>query len=63
MSENRPAIVYLHPYELDLDGLKDNDIPWKTRMHQGLFRSRVVSRLNKMIEEFEFLSVRSYLGS
>jgi polysaccharide deacetylase family protein (PEP-CTERM system associated) len=59
--DKRPAVVYLHPYELNPDELVSGDIDRKTRIHQGLFRSQVKSRLKRLLTDFQFVSVRSYL--
>jgi polysaccharide deacetylase family protein (PEP-CTERM system associated) len=59
--DKRPAVVYLHPYELNADELADGNIDRKTRIHQGLFRSQVKDRLKRLLTDFQFVTVRSYL--
>lgn len=60
--DKRPAVVYLHPYEINPAELADGNVDRKTRVHQGLFRSQVKSRLKRMLRDFEFVPVRSYLN-
>lgn len=50
---DRPAVVYLHPYELDTDELgaiaKQREIPWKLRLSQALGRgARLARRLGSL---------------
>ena len=54
--EGQPAIVYLHPYEIDPHELDESDIaiPWKTKVTQGLNRSRVAGRLASLFNKFQF---------
>ena len=49
----RPAVVYLHPYELDTDELPDiarsQRIPWKLRLSQSLGRgSNLARRIDRL---------------
>lgn len=61
-AENRPAIIYIHPYELDMVALNDADIPIKIRIHQGLFRSRIMGRLKSLFKEHKLISIRRLLA-
>lgn len=54
-----PAILYLHPYELDVGGVREHAlsgvrIPIGKRITQGLFRSRMEVRLHRLLERFQF---------
>jgi polysaccharide deacetylase family protein (PEP-CTERM system associated) len=61
-----PAVLYLHPYELDLDGLREHRSagmrvgPWRG-LTQGLFRGRMEGRLHKLLESFRFTTMRELL--
>jgi len=55
----RPAVLYMHPYELDVDGIQEHRwdglrfSPWRG-MTQGLFRKRIEARLHRLLESFQF---------
>ncbi len=51
-----PAVIYLHPYEFDLDGLHPPgvSVSWFRRIHQGLYRSFVRPRVERLLREFAF---------
>ena len=51
-----PGVVYIHPYELNPDDFRGESVPWRIRLHQGLFRSRVRPRLIKLLKDFSFVS-------
>lgn len=55
-AEGSPAIVYLHPYEIDPTELRELpwSIPWRTRLTQGLNRRRVAPRLTQLLTDFRF---------
>ncbi len=55
-NEQQPAIVYLHPYELDAVELREIrfPVPVKTRLTQGLNRRFVRARLTRLMREFRF---------
>lgn len=62
-AEGAPAVVYLHPYELDPAEL--DDIPWRVpprlRLSQGLGRRRTRAKLEKLLTDFRFGSVAEVL--
>ena len=64
-NEQMPAIVYLHPYELDPSELREIDhaIPRKTRVTQGLNRRFVPGRLERLLREFRFGPIARLLQS
>lgn len=61
-----PAILYVHPYEIDVDGVgfhKDCGTRVSPIRHltQSLFRSRVERRLHRLLEQFRFTTMRDLL--
>ncbi len=57
----RPAVIYMHPYELaptELDELP-HSIPWKVRLHQRLGRRGFARKLDRLLAEFRFGPIRS----
>jgi polysaccharide deacetylase family protein (PEP-CTERM system associated) len=61
--EGQPAIVYLHPYELDPAELREIEHPVsaRTRLTQGLNRRFVRPRLQRLLKEFRFGPVRDVI--
>lgn len=63
----QPAILYVHPYELDVDGLTyhaDHGArigPWR-RMTQALGRESFEDRLHRLLESFSFTTMRALLA-
>ena len=59
-SGRNPAVVYMHPYELDPGEFKDCDveIPFPLRVSQGLGRKDVKEKLEKLLTDFEFKPIR-----
>lgn len=55
-SERRPAVVYIHPYELDIDELDELPcaIPWRLRLSQGLNRRQTRAKLEHLFRCFSF---------
>lgn len=65
--ERLPAIIYLHPYELDVGGITEHRlaglrVPMLRHLHQALFRERIEHRLNTLLEKFSFAPLRELLG-
>lgn len=65
--DRRPAVVYLHPYELDVNEpaiLQKNGWPigWRTYIRQSLFRGRIAGRLRAILREFRFAPIAEVLG-
>lgn len=61
-----PAVLYLHPYELDVDGVRAHvaqgfRVPLRMRFKQSLFRSRMERRLHRLLEQFHFTRMRDLL--
>lgn len=67
-AEGRPAVVYMHPYEIDvneIDELRAGGwrVPAWRGWTQSLFRSRVEPRLECLLREFRFVPVCEALES
>jgi len=67
-NEGHPAILYLHPYELDVGGVGAHAaaglrVPLRLRVTQGLFRSRMEDRLHRLLERFHFTRLCDLLAS
>lgn len=62
-----PAILYLHPYELDVHGVQAHraaGIRVSPICHatQAMFRNRVEARLDRLLNEFEFTTMGEAVG-
>lgn len=63
----QPAILYVHPYELDVNGLTyhaDHGVhisPWR-RVTQALGRESIEDRLHRLLESFSFTTMRELLA-
>ncbi len=57
------AVLYIHPYEFAPNELHELGvaIPWRMRMHQGLGRRGVPSKIGRLLGEFRFGTVRDAL--
>ncbi len=60
--EGEAGVFYVHPWELDPDQPRV-DAPWLSRLrhYRGLERTR--DRLERLLSEFRFTSIRSWCGS
>ncbi len=61
-----PAVVYLHPYELDVNGVEQHvqagaRVTWRRRITQSIFRGRSEVRLHRLLERFSFTTLRDLL--
>lgn len=61
-----PAVLYMHPYELDAGGVGAHmragvPVGFRRRFTQELFRARIESRLHRLFEAFEFVTLRQSL--
>lgn len=65
--QSQPAVVYLHPHELDINELSELkrrgwSITWRTYLSQSLFRGRIRGRLAALFREFRFTTMAEVLG-
>lgn len=63
-----PAVIYMHPYELDVHELRDlGQQGWrfdrKTALMQSLFRRRVRPRLSHLLRSFQFAPMSDVLNA
>jgi polysaccharide deacetylase family protein (PEP-CTERM system associated) len=60
-SEGMPAVVYLHPYEVDATEIRElgTRVPAATRITQGLNRRYVAGRVRRMLRDFRFTTLRN----
>lgn len=64
-AEGLPAVMYLHPYEIDPSELRQfaGPVPLRLRITQTLGRRRVAPRLHRLLKEFQFAPIREILQS
>lgn len=66
--ENKPAIIYIHPYELDTEELSkpvifgNSEISFFVKSTQNFNRSQTVKKIKSLLEEFELTTVRRLLS-
>lgn len=59
----RPGIIYMHPYEYDpseMAAYRDS-VSWRVRLHQNLWRSRFPGRVDNLLENHSFGTMRQCL--
>ncbi|MEA2690855.1 MAG: hypothetical protein QOJ16_242 [Acidobacteriota bacterium] len=59
--EERPAIVYIHPWELD-PGQPRQNVPYLTGLRHYRNLDQTAGRLARLFTEFQFVTVREVLG-
>jgi hypothetical protein len=57
-----PAIVYLHPWELDPDCPRVAKADWRTRFRQYVNLDKTKSRLTRLLTDFTFMPVIDYIN-
>lgn len=62
------SVLYMHPYELDAGGVRMHmraglPVEFRRRITQELFRGRIESRLHRLFERFEFVTLRQSLAN
>ncbi|HWL93758.1 MAG TPA: DUF3473 domain-containing protein [Phycisphaerae bacterium] len=62
-----PAILYMHPYELDAGGVLEHRLEGVRvgnyrHLTQGLFRSKMEGRLHRLMEAFQFATLRDIVA-
>ena len=61
--EERPFVSYMHPYEFnpdEFDAMKAR-VPYRVRLHQGLFRSRFGPRFDSYVKLFGGITFSAFL--
>ncbi len=60
-----PATIYMHPYEYDPIEFKElgYPVPFRQRLHQGLGRCRFPLKVDKMLDDFPFGSMREVIDA
>ena len=60
-----PVTIYMHPYEYDPIEFRELNypVPWKSRLHQGLGRRRFPRKVDALLKEFRFGTVREMIES
>ena len=59
----RPAIVYLHPWEMDPDHPRVPGIPARRTWYHYHGLSRAVAKYERLLREFEFQSIKQYMST
>jgi len=61
--EQRRAVVYLHPYEIDSEEMRGfrGRIPWKLYVTQSLNRDQTERKLRALLRDFSFVPVREVI--
>jgi polysaccharide deacetylase family protein (PEP-CTERM system associated) len=59
--ERRPAVVYIHPWELDPEQPRQR-VRWATRLRHYRNLDRTEERLARLFSEYSFTSIREVLG-
>lgn len=60
--ERRPAILYIHPWEVDPEQPKLEEAPWPVRVRHYRNLHRTEGRLAELFSEYRFTTVREVLG-
>lgn len=60
IKKSKYSIVYLHPREIDLNERK-LELPWKERLIHYYNLGTTECKLNKILEDFHFTSIKNYL--
>lgn len=62
--EKQPGIFYFHPWEIDPDQPRQQNLPLKSRFRHYLNLSRVENRLNNLLNDFAWNTMQNvFLGS
>lgn len=59
--QNRPGIIYLHPWELDPEQPRIPNLPATTRFRHYLNLHSTAAKLRKLIRDFQFAPIREVL--
>lgn len=60
-----PVTIYMHPYEYDPVEFRElgYPVPWRQRLHQGLGRRRFPRKIDRMLAEFPFGTMRDVIAA
>lgn len=59
--EGKPFIFYLHPWEIDPDQPRVNNIPLRSKFRHYVKLDKTESKLKKLLEDFQFSSIRDVM--
>ncbi|MFQ5498115.1 MAG: XrtA system polysaccharide deacetylase [Candidatus Zixiibacteriota bacterium] len=59
---NRPAMFYVHPWELDPDPPRLEGLDWRQRMRAYGATSVLQNKIARLLSDFEFTSITDWLG-
>lgn len=60
--QQKPGIIYLHPWELDPDQPRIPNIPYATKIRHYINLHSTATKLRKLIRDFEFAPIRDVLN-
>ena len=58
-AEKRPAVFYLHPWELDPGQPRIDGAPWRSRLRHYTNLNRTERRLRRLVREFRWAPIAS----
>jgi polysaccharide deacetylase family protein (PEP-CTERM system associated) len=61
-AQGRPVVFYLHPWEIDPGQPRVAGLPWSKRFRHYVNLAKVEQRLERLMTDFTFTSIRSLLG-
>ncbi|MDB4516937.1 polysaccharide deacetylase family protein, partial [Crocinitomicaceae bacterium] len=61
--DERPFVSYMHPYEFNPDEFDamETQVPYRVKLHQGLFRSRFGPRFDSYVKQFGGVTFSRFL--
>jgi polysaccharide deacetylase family protein (PEP-CTERM system associated) len=59
--KGRPAVMYLHPWDLDIGQPKNLDIPFKNKIIHYVNLAKTEIKLRRLLNDFKFGNIREYL--
>jgi hypothetical protein len=63
VAEGRPVVFYLHPWEIDPGQPRVQGARWRSRFRHYLNLDRTLPRLNELLQDFEFGTMRDCLAA
>lgn len=61
--EGHPAVIYLHPWELDPDCPKLSGLDRRTHFRQYVNLKKTAGRLKRLLADFQFGTISDYIGN